>query len=181
MWSSPCFAGSSSSSVSGPSGRVGVPVLVVCEEAHRYVPGDGALGFGPTRRAIDRIAKEGRKYGVSLCLVSQRPSELSPGSLSQCGTIVALRLSNERDQTFVRNALPEGSDWLIRTLPALGTGEAVIVGEGVSVPMQIRFDSLPAGTQPASHTPSFSAAWSTEADGPSVLRGAITRWRGIQR
>jgi DNA helicase HerA-like ATPase len=160
---------------------VGVPVLVVCEEAYRYVPGDGALGFGPTRRAIDRIAKEGRKYGVSLCLVSQRPSELSPGSLSQCGTIVALRLSNERDQTFVRNALPEGSDWLIRTLPALGTGEAVIVGEGVSVPMQIRFDSLPAGTQPASHTPSFSAAWSTEADGPSVLRRAITRWRGIQR
>ena len=135
----------------------------------------------PTRRAIDRIAKEGRKYGVSLCLVSQRPSELSAGSLSQCGTIVALRLSNERDQTFVRNALPDGSDWLIRTLPALGTGEAVMVGEGVSVPMQIRFDSLPAGTQPASHTPSFSAAWSTEADGPSVLRGAITRWRGIQR
>ena len=159
----------------------GVPLLVVCEEAHRYVPGDPALGFAPTRRAIDRIAKEGRKYGVSLCLVSQRPSELSPGSLSQCGTIFALRLSNERDQAYIKNALPDGSDWLIRTLPALGTGEAVVVGEGVTVPMQIRFDPLPREYQPASSTPSFTAAWSEEVDGARVLDGAIARWRGLQR
>ena len=98
------------------------PILLVCEEAHRYVPADGAPTFEPTRRAIDRIAKEGRKYGVSLCLVSQRPAELSASSLAQCGTIMALRLSNERDQHFVRNALPDGFDWLIGALPALGTG-----------------------------------------------------------
>jgi DNA helicase HerA-like ATPase len=158
-----------------------VPVLLVCEEAHRYVPGDAAGGgFGPARRAIDRIAKEGRKYGVSLCLVTQRPSELSPGSLSQCGTIVALRMSNERDQAFVRDALPDGSDWLIRSLPALGTGEAVIVGEGVSVPMQVVLDRLPADRQPASHTPSFSRAWSAEAD-PACVGAAVARWRSQQR
>ena len=134
-----------------------------------------------SQRAISRLAKEGRKYGVSLCLVSQRPSELSPGSLSQCGTIFALRLSNERDQAYIKNALPDGSDWLIRTLPALGTGEAVVVGEGVTVPMQIRFDPLPREYQPASSTPSFTAAWSEEVDGARVLDGAIARWRGLQR
>lgn len=158
-----------------------VPVLLVCEEAHRYVPGDGGgAPVGPARRAIDRIAKEGRKYGVSLCLVTQRPSELSPGSLSQCGTIVALRMSNERDQAFVRDALPDGSDWLIRSLPALGTGEAVIVGEGVSVPMQVVLDRLPPDRQPASHTPSFSRAWSAEAD-PAVIGATVARWRSQQR
>jgi uncharacterized protein len=159
----------------------GVPLLLVCEEAHRYVPGDVSLGFGPTRRAIDQIAKEGRKYGVSLCLVSQRPSELSVNSISQCGTIFALRMSNERDQNFVRNALPDGSEWLIRTLPALGTGEAIAVGEGVAIPSQIPFAPLPANEQPASHTPSFSASWSREVDGPATLQSTIARWRGLQR
>lgn len=157
------------------------PLLVVCEEAHRYVPADPALGFEPTRRAIDRIAKEGRKYGVSLCLVSQRPSELSPGSLSQCGTIFALRMSNDRDHAIIRNALPDGFEWMIRGLPALGAGEAVAVGEGVSVPMQVRFEDLPPDAQPASRTPSFSSAWSRERDDPEPVRRAIARWRGLQR
>ena len=86
-----------------------VPVLVVCEEAHRYIPRDPADGFVPTRKAISRIAKEGRKYGVSLCLVTQRPSELSETILSQCNTLFALRMSNDRDQEFVRRALPESA------------------------------------------------------------------------
>ena len=116
----------------------GPPLLLVCEEAHRYVPADGTPVFEPTRRAIDRIAKEGRKYGVSLCLVSQRPSELSASSLSQCGTIVALRTSNERDQRFVRTALPDGFDWLIAALPAITASPVASAGEGVSVPMQVQ-------------------------------------------
>lgn len=157
------------------------PVLLVCEEAHRYVPADGAPAFEPSRRAIGRIAKEGRKYGVSLCLVSQRPAELSATSLSQCGTIVALRMSNERDQTFVRNVLPDGSEWLIRSLPALGTGEAVVIGEGVSVPMQIHFDTLEPRHQPASQTPAFSRAWLDDAPGPEVLKDTVTRWRHLRR
>ncbi len=157
------------------------PVLLVCEEAHRYVPAEGAPAFEPSRRAIGRIAKEGRKYGVSLCLVSQRPAELAPTSLSQCGTIIALRMSNERDQTFVRNVLPDGSEWLIRSLPALATGEAVVIGEGVSVPMQIHFDSLEPERQPASHTPAFSRAWQEDGPGPEALKDTVTRWRHLRR
>jgi uncharacterized protein len=153
------------------------PLLLVCEEAHRYVPGDGLPVFEPTRRAIDRIAKEGRKYGVSLCLVSQRPLELSTSSLSQCGTVVALRMSNERDQQFVRNALPDGFDWLIGALPALGTGEAVVVGEGVTVPMQIQFRQLDPAEQPASQTPAFSRSWSNDDVDTAFLRRTIGRWR----
>ena len=86
-----------------------IPVLLVCDEAHRYVPADDAHGFEPTRLAMARIAKEGRKYGVSLCLVSQRPSEISESVLSQCSTVFALRMASERDLKFVRSALPEAS------------------------------------------------------------------------
>ena len=157
------------------------PLLLVCEEAHRYVPADGTPVFEPTRRAIDRIAKEGRKYGVSLCLVSQRPSELSTSSLSQCGTIIALRTSNERDQQFVRRALPDGFDWLIAALPALATGEAVIAGEGVSVPMQVQFRQLARNEQPASQTPAFSRAWSHEVPDQAFIHRTISRWRLQQR
>ena len=106
-----------------------VPVLVVCEEAHRYIPRDPTAGFGPTRKAISRIAKEGRKYGVSLCLVTQRPSELSETILSQCNTLFALRMSNDRDQEFVRRALPESAAGMMNALPALRTQEAVVVGK----------------------------------------------------
>jgi hypothetical protein len=157
------------------------PLLLVCEEAHRYVPAEGAPAFEPSRRAIGRIAKEGRKYGVSLCLVSQRPAELSPTALSQCGTIIALRMSNERDQTFVRNVLPDGSEWLIRSLPALATGEAVVIGEGASVPMQVQFDALAPEQQPASQTPAFSHAWRSELPGPESLAATVGRWRHLRR
>jgi DNA helicase HerA-like ATPase len=157
------------------------PLLLVCEEAHRYVPAEGAPAFEPSRRAIGRIAKEGRKYGVSLCLVSQRPAELSPTALSQCGTIIALRMSNERDQTFVRNVLPDGSEWLIRSLPALGAGEAVMIGEGASVPMQVQFDKLDPAHQPASQTPSFSNAWCDSRPGPESLTATVARWRHLRR
>ena len=157
------------------------PLLLVCEEAHRYVPADGTPVFEPTRRAIDRIAKEGRKYGVSLCLVSQRPSELSASSLSQCGTLVTLRTSNDRDQRFVRTALPDGFDWLISALPALATGEAIIVGEGVSIPMQVQFRALGPDEQPASQTPAFARAWSKEVADPAFIHRTISRWRLQQR
>ena len=84
------------------------PVLLMCEEAHRYVPSDREAGSSVSR-ILGRIAKEGRKYGVSLGLVTQRPSDLAEGVLSQCGTIIAMRLNNERDQAFVRAAMPEGA------------------------------------------------------------------------
>ena len=158
------------------------PVLLVCEEAHRYVPAAPAGGFEPSRQAIDRIAKEGRKYGISLCLVSQRPADLSASSLSQCGTIMALRMSNERDQAFVREVLPDGSEWLIRSLPALSTGEAVVIGEGAAVPIQIELTRLPPEKQPSSQTPPFSSAWSSPIQSPQeMLAGTVNRWRNQQR
>ncbi len=154
------------------------PLLLVCEEAHRYVPDDPSLGFAPSRRAIDRLAKEGRKYGVSLCLVSQRPAELSASALSQCGTVFALRMSNERDQAFIERVLPDGSAWMLRMLPALAAGEVLIVGEGVPVPVTARLDRLPPERRPASATPSFSAIWEhPPTDHAAFLETAIRRWR----
>ncbi len=94
-----------------------VPILLVCEEAHRYAPAEDKTIFEPTKRALSRIAKEGRKYGVSLCLVSQRPSELASTVLSQCNTIFALRMSNQKDQEFLRAAMPESGIGLLDELP----------------------------------------------------------------
>ena len=152
------------------------PMLLVCEEAHRYVPQEDGAGFAPTKRVISRIAKEGRKYGITLCLVSQRPSELSMTSLSQCNTVFALRLSNEHDQAFVARALSENARWLVDSLPSLNTQEAVVVGDGVTVPVHIRFKDLKREHRPSSFDRSFSAAWRAEAD-PQFLDRTIDRWR----
>jgi len=152
------------------------PVLLVCEEAHRYVPEENTSGFAPTKQVISRIAKEGRKYGVTLCLVSQRPSELSIGSLSQCNTVFALRLTNEHDQAFVARALPENARWLVDSLPSLNTQEAVVVGDGVTVPVHIRFNDLDKDHLPSGRSPSFAASWRDDTD-PRFLDQAIDRWR----
>jgi uncharacterized protein len=154
----------------------GPPVLLVCEEAHRYVPENDIVNFAPTKRVISRIAKEGRKYGVTLCLVSQRPWELSMGSLAQCNTVFALRLTNEHDQSFVARALPENARWLVDSLPSLNTQEAVVVGDGVTVPVHIRFNDLDPEHRPSSADPSFAVAWRRDPD-EAFLERAIERWR----
>lgn len=118
-------------------------VLVVCEEAHRYIPSDTGLGFGPTRQAIARIAKEGRKYGTYLCIISQRPGELDPTILSQCNTVFALRLSNDIDQDIVRKAISASSASTVSFLSSIGNREAIAFGEGLSTPMRLRFANLP--------------------------------------
>jgi hypothetical protein len=156
------------------------PVLLVCEEAHRYVPQDEVAAFAPTKRVISRIAKEGRKYGVTLCLVSQRPSELAIGSLAQCNTVFALRLTNEHDQAFVARALPENARWLVESLPSLNTQEAVVVGDGVTVPVHIRFNDLDAEHRPSSADPSFALSWRRDPD-DAFLERAIERWRRQSR
>ncbi len=153
------------------------PVLFVCEEAHRYIPRDMSKGFEPTRKAISLIAKEGRKYGVSLCLVTQRPSELSETILSQCNTLFALRMSNDQDQEFVRRALPESAAGLLNALSALRTQEAIVVGEGVTLPMRIRFDDLTADQRPRSATAPFSSAWAEDRDPSEFVPDTIERWR----
>ena len=157
------------------------PILLVCEEAHRYVPRDDEDAFAPTKRSISRIAKEGRKYGLSLGLVTQRPAELSVSSLSQCNTIFALRMGNEHDLKFVQHAIPDGSRWLIETMPSLNTREAVVIGAGVSVPMHIRFDELAPEDRPASTTPPFSSVWQNEQDATGLIDLTIHRWRHQMR
>ena len=113
------------------------PLLLVCEEAHRYVPADKTGAGQAVRKVLERIAKEGRKYGVSLGLITQRPSDLAEGVLSQCGTIIAMRLNNDRDQQFVKNAMPEGARGFLDVIPALRNRECIICGEGVAIPIRV--------------------------------------------
>ena len=158
------------------------PLLLVCEEAHRYIPEDtDAYSFTSTKTALSRIAKEGRKYGVSLCLVSQRPSELSATVVSQCGTLFALRMNNTKDQDFVAAAMPENGLGLLAVLPALRRQEAVVVGEGVTVPMRLRFDTLNSDELPRSGDAPFAEAWEQERVPPEFVVETIDRWRRQQR
>jgi len=153
-----------------------VPITIICEEAHRYAPRDKELGFEAAKRALFRIAKEGRKYGVSLCVVSQRPSDLAPGLLSECNTMFAFRMTSHEDQDIVRSAVPEASHGLMNFLPALRNGEAIAVGEGVAMPMRICFTPLPENRRPKSATASFTSAWSKDSDG-SQIEQTVERWR----
>ena len=123
-------------------------ILVVCEEAHRYIPADTRLGFFPTRQAIARIAKEGRKYGAFLGIVTQRPGELDPTILSQCSTVFSMRLANEADQEIIRSAIPDSSASTLSFLSSIGNQEAIAFGEGIATPMRIRFTDLPASQIP---------------------------------
>lgn len=154
-----------------------VPVTLVCEEAHRYVPNNPALGFEPTRRAIARIAKEGRKYGVSLCVVSQRPSELDSTILSQCNTVFSMRMSNDRDQDFVRAAIFDTAASLLDFLPSMGPREAIVFGDGVTLPGRIRFTDLPEHAMPRSRTASFTENWQQDKSAPLNLIDVVERWR----
>ncbi len=157
------------------------PVLLACEEAHRYVPDDESRGFAQTVRTITQIAKEGRKYGISLALITQRPSELSMHALSQCGTVFALRLGSDVDQHFIARTLPDVAQELLTALPSLPTQEAIVSGEGVKIPMRIRLSDLPEHRRPRSDDAEFSKAWQTDdADRAFVGRG-IQRWRSQVR
>ncbi|WP_425356446.1 ATP-binding protein [Xaviernesmea rhizosphaerae] len=154
-----------------------VHVLVLCEEAHRYVPADAALGFLPTRQAIARIAKEGRKYGVSLGIVTQRPSELDQTILSQCSTVFAMRLANLRDQEIIRSAIPTSSSSTTTFLSAIGNGEAIAFGEAVAVPMRMRFTRLPPNRLPRPHQHG-EEGWTAEGR-PLDVNTIVARMRAV--
>lgn len=153
------------------------PILLVCEEAHRYIPSERVTSGAAVRRILERIAKEGRKYGVSLGLVTQRPSDLAEGVLSQCGTIIAMRLNNERDQAHVRAAMPEGARGFMDAIPALRNRECVVCGEGVSIPMRIALDTLEENKRPASGDPLFSLLWKETGGEAEMINRVIGRWR----
>jgi DNA helicase HerA-like ATPase len=153
------------------------PILLVCEEAHRYIPSDRDKAPSSVGRILGRIAKEGRKYGVSLGLITQRPSDLSEGVLSQCGTIIAMRLNNERDQAFVRAAMPEGARGFLDSIPALRNRECIICGEGVAIPIRVALDNLEEVKRPASGDPLFSQLWRQVGDEDAIISRTIKRWR----
>ncbi len=153
------------------------PILLVCEEAHRYVPNEKNADGSSVGRILSRIAKEGRKYGISLGLITQRPSDLAEGVLSQCGTIISMRLNNERDQSFVKAAMPEGSRGFLESIPALRNRECIVVGEGVSIPIRVSFDTLEEVKRPASEDPSFIDLWRQSGGEEEAVIRTVQRWR----
>jgi hypothetical protein len=154
-----------------------IQLLVVCEEAHRYASNDRKIGFGPTRRAISRIAKEGRKYGVFLGLVTQRPAELDPTILSQCNTLFTMRLANEADQALVRSAVSDAAASLLSFLPSLATREVFAFGEGVALPTRLKFKLLPDHLRPKGEMIAEGPG-SKNVESPEFIASVIERWRG---
>ena len=147
------------------------PVLVVLEEAHRYL-GEGASAL--TRDSANRIAREGRKYGMGLLIVSQRPTELPKTALAQCGTLIALRLSNGDDQSAIRAALPDTVAGLAAVLPSLRTGEAIVSGEALILPVRVLLDRP--NPEPLAEDPSLDP-WRQKPQIPDV-GPALAKWRG---
>jgi uncharacterized protein len=154
------------------------PILFFCEEAHRYAAADRSLGFGPTRRALSRIAKEGRKCGVFLGLASQRPAELDPTIISQCSTLFVMRMSNDRDQDIIRSAVSDAAAGLVNLVPSLGTRELLAFGEGVSLPARMVFGQLPAHLIPSSEAVRNTHADAAYAAPQDLVDIIVARWRG---
>lgn len=145
-----------------PEERKKDPVLLVCEEAHRYVPDRGEAQYAAAQSAVRRIAREGRKYGLGLMLVSQRPADLESTVIAQCGTWLVLRLTNSADQAHVARFLPDGLAGMTRVLSALAQREALFVGEGASLPARVRIRYLSPQKRPQSETISFAEGWATD-------------------
>ncbi len=154
------------------------PLLIVCEEAHRYAAVDRTIGFGPTRRAISRIAKEGRKCGVFLALATQRPAELDPTIISQCSTLFAMRMSNDRDQRLLRSAVSDAAADLFGFVPSLGTREALAFGVGVPLPTRLTFAELPAQLIPRCEAFASEQAVQTTSHDLDFIAAVLGRWRG---
>ncbi|MCD2452801.1 ATP-binding protein [Methylicorpusculum oleiharenae] len=138
------------------------PVVLVCEEAHRYVPDRGEAEYAAAQTAIRRIAREGRKYGIGLMLVSQRPADVESTVISQCGTWLVLRLTNAADQQHVSRFLPDGLSGMTKALPNLAQQEAIFVGEGASMPARVRIRDLTDDQLPKSETAKFAKGWTLE-------------------
>lgn len=136
------------------------PILLVCEEAHRYVPDRGEAEYATAQIAIRRIAREGRKYGIGLMLVSQRPADVESTVISQCGTWLVLRLTNQADQQHVARFLPDGLSGMTKALPNLAQQEAIFVGEGASLPARVRIRDLTSDQLPRSQSAKFAEGWS---------------------
>ena len=161
--------------------RQASPVLLVCEEAHRYIPNSGEAQYGAAQEAIRRVAKEGRKYGIGLFLVSQRPSEVEATVLSQCNSWIVLRTSNEADRNHVRGVLPDSLEGLTKMLSGLRRQEAIFVGQATTLPSRIMVRDLPDDKLPASHDIDFDKGWQAGAMTDAQLSDVAQRWRYQKR
>jgi DNA helicase HerA-like ATPase len=154
-------------------------LLVVCEEAHRYISADRSLGFLPTRSALSRIAKEGRKYGIFLGLVTQRPAELDATIISQCSTLFAMRMATDRDQELVRAAVSDAAANLLSFLPSLGTREVLAFGPGVALPTRFTFPQLPDHLIPRSEAVNRGRLTAEVATDNRLIEAVVEKWRGV--
>jgi len=152
------------------------PLALFCDEAHLYIPASSDTGSNDqlSVRSFERIAKEGRKYGVSLIVISQRPSEVNRTVLSQCNNVLAMRLTNADDQGVVRRTLPDSLGGFADLLPVLDTGEAIVVGDATLLPTRIRID--PPARAPAGATIPFWSRWKTRPTADD-LAAAVMSWR----
>ena len=161
--------------------RAEYPLLLVLEEAHRFIPSrqDPAGGSGRSAAVFERIAKEGRKFGLSLLLASQRPSELSETVVAQCGTVIAHRLTHEADQSLLRHATALSSRALLDQLPSLAQQHALVTGVSTGVPVAVRIRDVE--NPPKSNDPNFIDAWGNEAklaDLPDHIDRIVSEWQG---
>ena len=157
------------------------PVLLVCEEAHRYVPNSGEAQYGGAQSAIKRVAKEGRKYGIGLFLISQRPSEVETTVLSQCNSWIVLRITNEADRAHVRGVLPDSMAGLTKMLSGLRRQEAIFVGQAAMLPSRIMIRDLDDDQLPKSSDIDFDKGWQTDGMSEEVLKAVSDRWRYQKR
>jgi len=157
------------------------PVLLVCEEAHRYVPNSGGAQYGAAQGAIRRIAKEGRKYGIGLMLVSQRPSEVEATVLSQCNSWIVLRITNEADREHVKGILPDSMAGLTKMLSGLRRQEAIFVGQAAMLPSRIMIRDLTDDQLPKSNDIDFDKGWQHVGLSAAQLGDVASRWRYQKR
>lgn len=137
-----------------------IPLLLVYEEAHKYVPNNEMAKYRASRESIERIAKEGRKYGVSLLLASQRPSEISETIFSQCNNFLALRLTNPADQNYVKRLLPDTLGNIVDKMPSLKAGECLLIGDAVVLPSIVRVQRC--NPEPSSNDIPYLQLWKEE-------------------
>jgi hypothetical protein len=160
-----------------PGERASDPVVLVCEEAHRYVPNRGEAQYEAAQEAIRRIAKEGRKYGVGLLLVSQRPSEVEATVLSQCNSWIVLRVTNEADREHVKAILPDSMVGLTKMLSGLRRQEAIFVGQAAMLPSRIMIRDLAVHQLPKSNDIDFDKGWQSNVMSAGELTSIANRWR----
>jgi len=164
-----------------PVERENDPVLLVCEEAHRYVPNSGEAQYEAAQDAIRRIAKEGRKYGLGLILVSQRPSEVEATVLSQCNSWIVLRITNDADREHVKSILPDSMSGLTKMLSGLRRQEAIFVGQAAMLPSRIFIRNLEPNQLPKSNDIDFEKGWQTDFDNDDHIISVCNRWRYQQK